>query len=222
MIMASTVISETRTVSGTFPRCDVCGCAVRIRNIGHINVWCKRCISDSLPFLNIEGELEYRGALKEYREGLLSRAGDFQGLRFNPFGDEERETLGKLDGALKKCEYTTGDELRTRLKGLAEDWGCSESMLFHNIRSAKGPGLELLEAEMRRWGVKWDVVGLAETWLDGESEQLLSVQGYSIVCASRKKKSGGGVAIMLKEGLVYRERTDLGVFLEGDVESIFV
>ena len=170
--------------------------------------------------MNIEGELEYQ-ALKEYRAGLLSRAGDFQGLRFNPCGDEERETLGKLDGALKKCRYTTRDELRTRLKGLARDWGCSESKLFHSIRSAKGPGLEVLEAEMR-WGVKWDVVGLAETWLDGESEQLLSVQGYSIVCASRKKKSGGGVAIMLKEGLVYRERTDLGVFLEGDVESIFV
>ena len=31
--------------------------------------------------------------------------------------------------------------------------GCSLSLLFHNVRSARGGGLELLEGEMRRWGV---------------------------------------------------------------------
>ena len=41
--------------------------------------------------------------------------------------------------------------------------GCSLSLLFHNVRSARGGGLELLEGEMRRWGVAWDAVELAET-----------------------------------------------------------
>ena len=54
--------------------------------------------------------------------------------------------------------------------------------MFHNIRSARGPGLELLEAEMGRWGVGWDVVGLAETWLDEESEMRVTVDGYGAVC----------------------------------------
>ena len=63
--------------------------------------------------------------------------------------------------------------------------------MFHNIRSAKGPGMELLEAEMRRWAVPRDVVGLAETWLDEESEKGMSVDGYSVVCASRRGKGGG-------------------------------
>ena len=49
------------------------------------------------------------------------------------------------------------------LKGMAKNGGCSLSLLFNNIRSARGPGLELLEAELRGWGVQWDVVGLAET-----------------------------------------------------------
>ena len=31
-----------------------------------------------------------------------------------------------------------------------------------------GGGLELLEGEMRRWGVAWDAVGLAKTLLDAE------------------------------------------------------
>ena len=44
-------------------------------------------------------------------------------------------------------------------------------MLFHNVRSARGANLEMLEEEMRRWAVQWDVVGLVETWLDVESEK---------------------------------------------------
>ena len=42
------------------------------------------------------------------------------------------------------------------------------------------------------------------------------------MCASREKKSGGGVALLIKEGLIYRERKDLGVFKEGTIESVFV
>ena len=45
--------------------------------------------------------------------------------------------------------------------------------------------------------MQWDVVGLAETWLDEESEKGLSVGGYGAVCASRKRKQGGGVALLL-------------------------
>jgi hypothetical protein len=54
----------------------------------------------------------------------------------------------------------------------------SMSLLFHNIRSAKGGNLELLEAELRMWAVRWDVVGLAETWLDAESEKRVGLEGY--------------------------------------------
>ena len=95
-------------------------------------------------------------------------------------------------------------------------------MLFHNVCSAKGANLEMLEAEMRRWAVQWDVVGLAETWLDAESEKGVAVRGYGVVCASRKEKGGGGVALMIKDGLTYRERPDLGTFNEGVFESVFV
>ena len=41
------------------------------------------------------------------------------------------------------------------------------------------------------------------------------------VYASRKERSGGGVALLIKGGLTYKERPDLGVF-EGLFESVFV
>ena len=41
---------------------------------------------------------------------------------------------------------------------------------------------------MRRWAVQWDIVGLAETWLDEESEKGVAVRGYGAVCASREEE----------------------------------
>ena len=102
---------------------------------------------------------------------------------------------------LRGCLYTSGGGVSDLLKGVARDGGCSLSLLFHNIRSAKGPGLELLEAEMREWGVQWDVVGLAETWLDETSEKLVSLRGFSMVGASRKEKLGGGSCYFCAGGL---------------------
>ena len=133
-----------------YPRCDICKAVVRIRNIELQGALCVRCMSETLPFMNIISEGEYKGAIREFREGLRSRAREFEGLRFDPFGEEEREILKGLDDAVKGCRYREGEEIHPQLKTFASKSGCSLSMLFHNIRSAKGPGLELFEAEVRR------------------------------------------------------------------------
>ena len=70
-----------------------------------------------------------------------------------------------------------------------------------------------MEGEMRRWGVAWDAVELAET--DAESEKRVGLSGYVVVCASRKEKGGRGVAVFVRDGLTYRERSDLGTITEG-------
>ena len=40
--------------------------------------------------------------------------------------------------------------------------------------------------------MQWDVVGLAEMWLDEDSEKGMAVKGCRVVSTSRKKKAGGG------------------------------
>ena len=99
-------------------------------------------------------------------------------MRFDPYDEETRGVLGGLDGTLRGCSYVGGDGVGGRLREMAREVGCALSLMFHNVRSARGPGLELLEAEMRRWAVQWDAVGLAETWLDEESEKGLAMMGY--------------------------------------------
>jgi hypothetical protein len=80
------------------------------------------------------------------------------------------------------------------------------SLLFHNIRSVEGANLELPEAEMRMWAVPWDVLGLAGTWLDADSEKRVGLEGYRVECSSREEKGGGGAVLFVKEGLMYKTR----------------
>ena len=112
-----------------------------------------------------------------YREGLVSADG-FMSLRLDPFDEDIRGAIGETSSALQDCAFVGSDEVANILKKTAKEGGSSLSLLCHNIRSAKGPGLELLEAEMRRMNITWDVVGLTETWLDKESEERVSVKIY--------------------------------------------
>ena len=73
---------------------------MRVRGVGSVNVWCSVCLGGALPFVGIVGEGDYRGALREYREGLASRAGEFLGLRFDPF---DGEIGGSWEGWTRPC-----------------------------------------------------------------------------------------------------------------------
>ena len=67
-----------------------------------------------------------------------------------------------------------------------------------------------------------EVVGLAETWLNVDSEKVMAVKGYRAVCTSREKMARGGEALILRAGLMYREKYYLGTFTEEVFESLSV
>jgi hypothetical protein len=94
------------------------------------------------------------------------------GLFGDAFDENIWGVLRGIDGTLQGFVYFQGDKVAGYMAGLANDGGCSMSLLFHNIQSAKGANLELLEAEMRMWAVPWDVVGLAETCFFSERNNI--------------------------------------------------
>ena len=102
------VNEEEGVGGGRCPRCEVCGRVVRVRGVGRVGVWCSGCMGGALPFVGLGADGEFRGALREYREGLGSRAGEFEGLRFDPFDEGVRAALGRVDGALRGCSYLGG------------------------------------------------------------------------------------------------------------------
>ena len=51
---------------------------------------------------------------------------------------------------------------------------------------------------------------------------MVKIPGFTHVSNYRKNKKGGGVTILIRDGISYRRRTDLDVFDEGLTESIFI
>ena len=52
---------------------------------------------------------------------------------------------------------------------------------------------------------KIDIGLICETWLTSSSEAKLDMGGYNYVCKLRSNKKGGGVCILVKDGLLFRE-----------------
>ena len=154
--------NDAAIVLGAGLRCDMCHKPVRV--VGFGGGLCSKCLAGALPFVGIQRVGDYQDALREYREGLDLPVAGNEEARFNPFWGNEEGILKGISEALEKCTYTRGVEVPGVLRGVARDGGCSLSLFFHNLRSARGPGLELLEAEIRGWGVQWDILGLAATW----------------------------------------------------------
>ena len=93
------------------PRCDVCARAVRTQGLGNNMIWCKTCLSSNLPFTNILSERDYKDDVREFREGIGTGGIEFEGARFDPFGESEKGILKSLDKTLRGCEYTKSNEL---------------------------------------------------------------------------------------------------------------
>ena len=51
---------------------------------------------------------------------------------------------------------------------------------------------------------------------------MVNVAGYTHVGNYRNTKKGGGVSILIKDGISYKRRQDLDIFQEGETESIFI
>ena len=49
-----------------------------------------------------------------------------------------------------------------------------------------------------------DILILCETFLSSKTEQLVNVPGYSLITNNRKNHKGGGVAILIRDGITYK------------------
>lgn len=65
------------------------------------------------------------------------------------------------------------------------------------------------------------LLAFSETWLTNENTHLFSIEGYTAVFDNRPERGYGGVAMYIKEGLPFKQRTDLKIQLSL-CESLFV
>ena len=93
-----------------------------------------------------------------------------------------------------------------------------------NIRSVLAHQHELkqLLRDLEKKNSPTDVVLLCETFLTKNTISMVNIAGYTHIGNCRSEKKGGGVSILLKDGITYKRRTDLDIFQEGETESVFV
>ena len=97
-------------------------------------------------------------------------------------------------------------------------------VLQHNIRSILAHQTELCQLlqMMANKNSSVDILLLCETFLTTKTENLVNIPGYKLIANSRKNHKGGGVAILIKEGISYKKQADLNSLNGKELESVYV
>ena len=181
---------------------------------------CKRCLMDIFPFNHIVNNREFREAITSFSptRGHLDKA---KKLRFNPLDGDLKQTLAGYDGILNGCRYLELGQFHKFRQDFLNKNSVRLSLLCLNINGLPKKRDEF-SSFLETLKFKFDVVGLTETHLNKVSEKYATLEDYSLISNSRKNKCWGGVAIYLRTGVTFKRRTDIDIFEEGVLESVFV
>ncbi|XP_059843783.1 uncharacterized protein LOC132403935 [Hypanus sabinus] len=91
-------------------------------------------------------------------------------------------------------------------------------VLYLNARSIRNK-IDELTVQIITYG--YDIVAITETWLQGDQDWELDIQGYSTIRRDRQEGKGGGVAMLIKQGITAIKRNDIGS-KDQDNETIWV
>lgn len=82
------------------------------------------------------------------------------------------------------------------------------SRLHANIRSIPR-NLDNFEKYIASLDIHFSLIALSETWLKPENEHCYGLEGYTAEHNVRKVKVGGGVSLLITDGIDYTRREDL-------------
>ena len=94
------------------------------------------------------------------------------------------------------------------------------SLCHINARSAV-QNLNEFEIYFHLLSCQFSIIGITETWFKDENSTLYGIDGYTIVENHRTVKSGGRVALCIKNNLQFSLLHDMSIFNE-TIESVFI
>ena len=124
-------------------------------------------------------------------------------MKQNELSTGRVENIDKLDSdVIMTCDYLEHDD----------DWSSDSTELFvvqWNIRGMYSKNDHIKHViHNNPCNRNPDLILLCETWLNNHTPSVV-VPGYSLIRKDRTKKVGGGVAILIKQGIKYKEETFL-------------
>lgn len=124
---------------------------------------------------------------------------------------------------ISNSKYFDVDELQS-ITGTTNFSTCEFSCMHINIRSLpnKLNKLDIFINNLRSENIGIDFLLLCETFLNNTNHDMYTLEGYKFVGKHRQIAKCGGVGIFIKNGISYKVREDLSIFVEREFESIFI
>ena len=205
------------------------------------NRWlCTSCSRSVFPYNHFEDDADFFDALSEnWYVGIKLSYADFQDKVFVPFelNVDEKSPLFDKDPDInfyntvhnvnmENCNYYVEDTFNDKCSQLSIT-SKNLSLLHSNIRSAP-KNLSSLGEYMQNIDIEFTIIGLTETWLTKDTAGLYGMEGYNSVDNYRVNRCGGGVSVLIRDGVEYFVRPDLNnmtdcaetVFVEIDKDSV--
>ena len=185
---------------------------------------------DSFPFNNLEDEIDFMAAINEALScGSLRYLSDKIFLPFelndsdhqygNDCFDPDLHYFSSNNQYISGCNYFVEPSFNSEIsKSLNRKQNFSLCHL--NIRSIR-KNLGSLEFILENLQHEFSLIGITETWLRDDDCDLFAIQCYNVVEKHRQNRSGGGVALFLKDNIEYTIRSELSTFND-QLESVFI
>ena len=195
------------------------------------------CMSSSLsdmPFYNIENDHDFLACVNDLDDGFnrMLPIDELDVNVFAPFSFDETDTnspmsdndpdlqyFNKYHDGLTNCGYYNEDTFNVKRKQCV-DSDNNFSLIHLNVRSAP-KNLSEFELYLNQLDLRFNVIGLSETWFNDSTVNLYNLPGYSASHVYRKQKRGGGVSVFVSDNINYHCRRDLDVADE-NFEAVFV
>ena len=115
------------------------------------------------------------------------------------------------------CEYTFCEEFNLQFS----KYNSKLSLLHLNARSLN-KNFDALQILLSSLNFTFDVIAVTETWFNSSTNiDMYDLQEYSLISKCRTSKSGGGVALYLKNNLIYNILHDF-TCSESNYEMMFI
>ena len=122
------------------------------------------------------------------------------------------------NSVLNECNYILPEDVHEISNGL-------DLKIMHiNIRSLpnKMDEFKMLIEKANSNNSHYDIVLVCETFINDFNIHQCALENYVLFEKHRSSKKGGGVAIYVHDSIRVEERNDLDIFIEGQIESLFV
>ena len=170
--------------------------------------YCSHCLMDSFPFNNLEDDIDFMAAINESPScGSLRYLSDMIILPFelndsdhqygNDCLDPDLNYFSSYNQYISGCNHFVESSFNSEIsKSLNKK---HNFFLCHlNIRSIRKK-LGSLEFTLENLQHELSLIGITETWLKDDDCDLFAIQGYNAVEKHIQNRSGGGVALFIKD-----------------------